>query len=149
LRNLLIVIGIIVVLASGYFIFLGNKNSSSSNPSSSSKSDSNTSDTTSQNASNCSGAPEAANTATITYTSSGFTPDLVSLKAGGKLTIKNSSGKDLMFSSDPHPVHTDNKELNVGQVSDGSEQTVTLNTTGCFGYHNHFSSSDGGKILVK
>jgi cytoskeletal protein RodZ len=55
--------------------------------------------------------PPAVKNATITYTSSGFSPTSVTLSSGGTLTIINSSTNSLDFASDPHPQHTINPQF--------------------------------------
>ncbi len=86
---------------------------------------------------------------TISYTSSGFSPASLTVKAGTTITIKNDSSRLLQFDSNPHPDHTDDPELNVGTISPGKSKTVTVTTTGTHGYHNHLNSSDTGTIVVQ
>jgi len=93
-------------------------------------------------------APPAAAGATITYGSGGFSSGSVTLGSGGKLTIVNNSSQSLDFASDPHPIHTINPELNAGAISAGSSKTITLNTKGSFGVHNHLNSSRRATIVV-
>lgn len=86
---------------------------------------------------------------TISYNGSSFSPASLTVKAGDKVTIKNDSSKDLDFASDPHPVHSENNELNAGIVEPGKSVTITLNNKGNFGYHNHLNSSQTGSITVE
>lgn len=86
---------------------------------------------------------------TITYTDNGFSPSVLTVKSGTTVTIKNSSSQPLQFDSNPHPQHTDDPELNVGEVAPGASTTFTVTTTGSHEYHNHFSSADGGTIIVQ
>ncbi|PJE65423.1 hypothetical protein COU91_01740 [Candidatus Saccharibacteria bacterium CG10_big_fil_rev_8_21_14_0_10_47_8] len=87
--------------------------------------------------------------ATIAYSDSGFSPSKITVKSGATVTIKNTSSNELQFNSDPHPIHTDNEELNVGAVASGQSQTFTASTKGTFGYHNHLNPSDKGTIVVE
>jgi len=87
--------------------------------------------------------------ATITYSDSGFSPNSVTVKSGDTVAIKNTSSSDLQFDSDPHPVHTDDEELNVGTVTPGQTATFTVTTKGTFGYHNHLNASDTGTIIIQ
>lgn len=135
MRNLIIAAVVIVILALGYFFLMKGKGTST--PSNS------------QTANACDKAPTVTRALTITYSSSGFSPALVSITSGGSLTVKNTSGKDLSFNSNPHPVHTDDTDLNIGAIGSGAEKTITVTKTGCFGYHNHLSPNEGGKILIK
>src|ERR1044072_69649 len=68
--------------------------------------------------------------ATITYSDSGYSPSTITVKSGDTIAIKNTSSSEMQFDSDPHPVHTDDEELNAGQVSPGQTITVTVTTTG-------------------
>jgi plastocyanin len=85
---------------------------------------------------------------TITYTDNGFTPSTLTVKAGSKVTIKNTSSGTLQFDSDPHPQHTDDPEINVGIINSGESQTVTVTKTGTHGYHNHLNPGDRGTLVV-
>ncbi|HTJ73525.1 MAG TPA: cupredoxin domain-containing protein [Verrucomicrobiae bacterium] len=88
-------------------------------------------------------------TATITYSDSGFSPSLTTVKAGDTVAIKNTSSGDLQFDSDPHPVHTDDTELNVGTVAPGQTATFTVTTKGTFGFHNHLNPGDKASITIQ
>lgn len=85
----------------------------------------------------------------IKYDGSTFTLSADSIVTGGTVTVTNNSDKKLAFDSDPHPVHTDNTELNVGNIEPGESKTFTLNTTGTWGFHNHLDSSQNGELTVK
>lgn len=86
--------------------------------------------------------------ATITYSDSGFSPALVTVKANDTVAIKNTSSQDVQLDSDPHPVHTDDTDLNVGQVSPGQTKTFMVMKKGSFGYHNHLDPSQTGRITI-
>lgn len=90
-----------------------------------------------------------ANNAVITYTDTGFTPQVITVATSSTITIKNESSKPLDFASDEHPSHTENSELNIGAVQPGSSQTVTVTTAGTWGYHNHLSANDTGRIITE
>lgn len=110
---------------------------------------------TSQNESNTTNSSNTSQNATdsaattITYTDSGFSPDTITVKSGDRVTIKNTSSENLEFDSDPHPAHTNNKELNVGAVGPAESMTFTVTKKGTFGYHNHLSPSKTGTIIVE
>ncbi len=87
--------------------------------------------------------------ATITYDGNGFSPSTTTVKAGDTIAIKNTSSKTLEFDSDPHPVHTDDPELNVGVVAAGKTVTFKVETTGTHGVHNHLDSSQTATIVVQ
>ncbi len=83
----------------------------------------------------------------VRYTASGFSPNSVTLKSGDKLKIIAEAPVE--FASDPHPVHTDNKELNASQVGAGQNVMITLTKKGTFGFHNHLKSAQKGTITVE
>ena len=86
---------------------------------------------------------------TITYTDDGFSPQTITVKAGTEVTINNTSSKNIQFDSDPHPVHTDDPELNIGIIQPGKSMTFTPDTKGTWGYHNHLNETETGTIVVQ
>lgn len=91
----------------------------------------------------------AAGQGVITYTDEGFNPATLTVAAGTTVTVTNESSEDLDFSSDKHPVHTDNSELNQETLPPGDSQTFTVSKTGTWGYHNHLNPDKKGKIVVQ
>ena len=74
---------------------------------------------------------------TIVFTDDGFEEDSYTVKAGQTVTVKNNSSVEVEFSSDEHPTHTDNPELNMEDLQPGQEQTFTPNNPGTWGIHDH------------
>lgn len=91
----------------------------------------------------------AAASVTITYSDSGFSPSEVTVRSGGTVKIVNETDGDVEPSSDDHPVHTDNSEINFGEIPAGESKTVTVDAKGTWGYHNHLSASETGTIIVE
>ena len=97
---------------------------------------------------------------TVTYTNSGFSPSVITVKQGTKVTFVNSSSKSMWVASDEHPSHTeysgttrqahcpDAAGTAFDQCSTGSSYTFTFNKAGSWDYHNHVMASDGGKVVV-
>ena len=85
----------------------------------------------------------------IKYDGDSFSLSSDSVVVGGTVIVTNNSEKELNFSSDPHPVHTDNSELNAGDIAPGESKTFTLNKVGKWGFHNHLNSSQNGELTVK
>lgn len=137
----LVVIAIAVVVIAGGAILIQNNtkektsSSSGSNTSTSSEGSASTSDTT-------------AAALTITYDGSNFSLSSDSIKVGETVKVTNNSTSELDFDSDPHPVHTDNTELNVGNVAPGESKTFTVHKTGTWGFHNHLDASQHGSFTV-
>lgn len=86
---------------------------------------------------------------TITYTNDGFQVSNDTIKAGDTVKVVNNSDQTLDFSSDPHPVHTDNSELNAGDIAPGESKTFMIEKKGKWGFHNHLQSSHHGEITVE
>jgi plastocyanin len=127
----------------------GAETSTTSQSSASSTSPSDTSTPQNENGQQNTTEENAPTDVVITYTDDGFTPASVTVKAGTPITVKNESTKVLEFASDDHPDHTDNSELNIGDVPQGSSKTLIINTTGTWGYHNHEHDDDSGRIVVE
>lgn len=87
--------------------------------------------------------------ATITYSDNGFNPSSLTVSAGDTITIKNASTENLQFSSDNHPAHTNNQELNQIELAPDQSQTITLTKKGIWGYHNHLNPDRTGTITVE
>lgn len=87
--------------------------------------------------------------ATITFDGNGFSPDSVTVKSGDKVTVKNNSDKPLQLASDPHPVHTDDTDLNAGDEDPGKSKTFTVTKKGTFGFHNHYNHAQHGTITIQ
>lgn len=109
----------------------------------------NTDNSDSADSTDASDTDEAVAGDTIAYTDSGFSPATLTVTAGTTITIKNDSTQELQFNSDQHPIHTDNSDLNVGDVAPGESKTFTISEAGTWGYHNHLNSGDGGEIIVE
>ena len=138
MRNLIIgVIVVSVILAVGYlFLFSGSQNKA------------------------CAIDHEAATQSadpvqgiTITFSNGQFSPACLEISPGTSITWVNGGNKEIQIGSNPHPVHTGNKEVSGGEfvlnLAPGEKATVTMNKAGTSGYHDHLNSSAGGEIIVK
>lgn len=85
----------------------------------------------------------------ITYTNDGFSPKSVTAKVGDVIEVNNQSSQSLQFSSDSHPAHIKNTELNQSTISAGGSQTFTVTKKGTFGFHNHLDSRQSGTLTVE
>jgi plastocyanin len=134
-----IIIGLValLVVGGGGYLVLHKKTNNSSASSS-----------TQTTASSGSGSSQKA-AATITYSNSGFSPSTTTVKAGDVVAINNTSSGDMQLDSNPHPIHTDDTDLNVGLVGAGQTKTFTVTQKGTFGFHNHLNPGDTATIIVQ
>lgn len=132
------IIGIIaiVVLAGGFFLL-----SKGSSPSSTPETSTPTPEATEEAATN--------EQNVITLTQRGFSPMVLTIKAGVTVTWENKSGKVATINSDPHPAHTNYAPLNLDNLPDGGNLSLTFSKPGTYGYHNHLNPSLTGVIIVE
>jgi plastocyanin len=91
---------------------------------------------------------------TITITSSGVSPQSLTVPPGTRVTFFNSDTRNHEMNSDPHPSHGDCPEIDqVAFLSPGqSKQTGNLNTIRTCGYHDHnqpSTTSLQGTIIIR
>ena len=98
---------------------------------------------------NTSSATSTSGSNAISFDGSQFSPATLTVKSGTEVTIKNTSSSDLQMDSNPHPVHSDDTDLNVGLISAGQSKTFTVTKTGSFGYHDHLDPSIQGQITIE
>ncbi len=86
---------------------------------------------------------------TVIYDENGFSPEMLTSKAGEKMIIENKSSSTIQVQSNPHPSHGGNNELNVGAIAAGEGKSVTLNTKGTFGFHDHLNPDNTANVVVQ
>lgn len=138
-KTVIIVVVLAAVIGAALVLFLPNKSNAPGSSTDSSTSNSSDSSSTSEE-------PVAA---TITYDGDTFSASSLTVKSGDRVKIVNNSNNGLEFESDPHPVHTDNSELNVDEVAAGQSKTFVLTKKGMWGYHNHLFPGQRGEIIVE
>lgn len=136
-----IILTIIVLLVIGIGVFALTRDKDSDNKGSSTTAQESTSESTDS--------PPAVAEAIITYSDTGFSPDTITVTSGGDITVKNESSDTLAFRSDPHPVHTEDDELNIDDLAPGESRTFTVTKKGSWGYHNHLDADKSGIIVVE
>jgi plastocyanin len=76
--------------------------------------------------------------ATITITAAGVSPQNVTVAPGSRVTFVNNDSRPHDMASNPHPEHTDCREINVGFLQAGqSGTTQNLNNVRTCGFHDH------------
>lgn len=86
---------------------------------------------------------------TITLTENGFDPNEISITPNTKVVWINNSGQFATVDSNPHPIHTENSEMNLGEFGDGEKLELIFPKTGEFNFHNHYNSEQGGRVTVQ
>lgn len=137
-KKVLVIVIVAVIVVGGGVLALALQQPSSA-PASQPSSSSNTTD---------GGGSNTVASATITYTDNGFSPSTLTVKPGSTIRVVNQSSGPLQLSSDPHPTHTDNPELNMDEIAPGKDGMLTVNKVGNWGYHNHEKESDKGHITI-
>ncbi len=91
---------------------------------------------------------EDAEATTIVFSNDGFKPDTYTVKAGQQVRVTNNSNQSLQFSSDDHPAHTDEAELNLPVLEPGKSATFTPTQVGTWGFHDHLDAQYAGTLEV-
>ncbi len=143
--KIIIIIIAVAVLAGGGFVLFNNKNSGNR----STASDTSVDKSAEESSVNQAETENAEIAATIIYTNDGFDPKSVTVPSGSTVAIINQSDNDLEFSSDEHPTHTDQPELNTNRLQPGERTTIRLTQVGDWGFHDHLNSSHTGNIRVE
>ncbi|MBI2597228.1 cupredoxin domain-containing protein [Candidatus Daviesbacteria bacterium] len=95
--------------------------------------------------------PSSQNTQNVSveYSSQGFNPRTITIKAGQAVTWINKDTNPVEVSSNPHPTHTDYPPLNeVGLIQPGQSKSFTFPQAGKYGYHDHLDSTNFGEVIV-
>ncbi len=107
---------------------------------------------------------DQANNNVIEITSSGFSPDTLTINIGETVTFVNKDIKLSWPASAIHPTHTvypgsdikkcgTSEETNIFDACKGLAQgeswSFTFNSKGTWNYHNHLNPSLRGKIIVQ
>jgi len=87
--------------------------------------------------------------ARVTLTKSGFSPQIVTVKAGTKVTWTNQSGGAATVNSSVHPTHKDYLPLNLGEFGNGEALSLVFDKPGTYKYHNHLNASQFGTVIVE
>lgn len=88
--------------------------------------------------------------ALVTYSDQGFSPQVIEITQGGSVTFKNESSRDVWVASNDHPTHLLYPEFDAKKgYTPGSEYTFTFDKVGTWKYHDHLKASLGGTVIVK
>lgn len=133
--NKILLIVIVLVVAVGAFLLLGNKPS--------------TQPTTPSQPTNPVDNTQESEPVTVTLDETGFSPKDVTVEAGTRIIWINKSAKDATVSSADHPTHQLYTRLNLGEFGSGSSVQLVFDEAGTYGYHNHLNASQTGTVTVE
>ena len=85
----------------------------------------------------------------IVFTDNGFENQEYTTKAGQAVEVKNNSSMQLQFSSDDHPTHTEQNELNLAVLAPGESASFTPTQAGEWGFHDHINAQFTGLLRVE
>lgn len=102
---------------------------------------------------NSSGGTDAGGTqlsADVIITDDGFSPQTVTVRAGGTVTWTNAGATPHWPASDPHPAHTGLPGFDsLAGLASGETYQFTVTKPGTFGYHDHLFPLLKGTVIVK
>lgn len=150
--NKKLVIGLVavVIVVAGFAAVFGlHKNASApANQEAASSQAADETDSSEQTEATSSNDQTSSQTATITFTDDGFMPSTLTVKKGTVVTVKNSSSNRVQFSSDDHPTHRLDPEINLEVLEPGESASFTAKTVGTHGFHDHIDDSKVGTLIV-
>jgi len=85
----------------------------------------------------------------IILTTSGFTPQTITIKPGTRIVWLNQSGTTGTVNSDNYPTNTLYPFLNLGRFDDKTNVSVMFTKTGKYTYHNALNLDQKGEIDVE
>lgn len=85
----------------------------------------------------------------VKITSSGFSPQTVTIKVGESVTWMNEDSAVHAVNSAVHPTHQVYPPLNLGNVQAGGKLSLTFTTAGTYKYHDHLNPSLTGSVVVE
>jgi uncharacterized protein HemX len=88
------------------------------------------------------------NEVAILYTNSGFDKPSYTVKKGQTVRLTNQSTRSLQFSSNDHPTHLLNPELNLETLGAGASTTFQPTKAGNWGVHDHLDPSLTTTLVV-
>lgn len=138
-----------VIAAAVYVVVFDKKEAPSTNATTNTPAEANNTTTTEQPKTEDTTPKTEQEVTTLTYSNDGFSPDEITVGANETIKVVNQSNTTLDFSSDPHPTHTINPELNVGDIAPGESATFTISKSGTWGFHNHYAPNHHGNVIVK
>lgn len=88
------------------------------------------------------------NSKTVTLSANGFTPKEITIKTGTRIIWFNNREEKASVNSDPYPVNSYWKFLNLGSFDNGQRFSLIFDKPGAYSYHNQYKSEQTGTITV-
>lgn len=86
---------------------------------------------------------------TIVFTDEGFTQQEYRFPTSTAIRVDNRSSMDMQFSSEDHPAHRENPELNMELLGAGESGTFTPPGKGTYGFHDHINDQYTGTLIIE
>lgn len=93
--------------------------------------------------------PDLAKENAVTITSTGFSPQNITIRAGEVVTWMNGDSANHIINSAPHPAHTTYPPLNLGVIKPGGKNSLSFPVAGTYKYHDHLNPSLFGSVTVQ
>lgn len=145
----LIIAVVVVLLGIGAAVYALNMQPSKTSESTSNSTSNDTSSNNSGQGSSNDDAVSNVGSTVITFTDDGFDKAEYTSKAGEAVMVTNESSMDVQFSSDDHPTHLENTELNLDVLSPGESATFTPAGAGTYKFHDHINDEFTGTLIVE
>lgn len=85
----------------------------------------------------------------VTYTAAGFTPNVLSVPLGTRITFKNATNETMWPEADPYPSRSDYPEFNAGkEYGPGESFVFQFDREGTYGFHDRQHPSQVGTIQI-
>lgn len=100
----------------------------------------------------------------VAYADSGYSPNILTIKAGETVTFQNNSAQNMWTASAMHPTHTAYSGTSLSEhcpdaanlafdacrgILPGESWSFAFSKTGTWGYHDHLHPALFGKIIVE
>lgn len=97
-----------------------------------------------------SAAPSKVKENVVKVTTSGFSPQRITIKAGESVTWVNEDTQSHQVNSAVHPTHQLYPPLNtVGLLQSGDKKSLSFPDAGTYKYHDHLNPSNTGSVIVE
>lgn len=150
MRNKALITGItllVILIAIGGWIYTSQKPTTSDTNSQNTNQQTAT-DQNTQSATNTGTTTDTKNEVVILYLNDGFDKQSYTVKKGQTVRVVNQSTRSMQFSSDNHPTHLLNPELNLDTLIADSVTTFKPEKVGSWGIHDHLSPEMTTTLIV-